>query len=163
MAIAAVRTASAAGPTIETVRNSATFRLGILEARSARVSKLEERVVADRKDAAAVHRPRGETESTRQITIERLQRVEEKTARVSFEVARRQAAPVEGASKSAEARAAGGRTEYGRAGSPLDTVHVAPWLKGASAPAANIEQITEQVIRQIDNRLIAWRERMGKI
>jgi len=44
----------------------------------------------------------------------------------------------------------------------VETVHVAPWLKPASPPA-NIDQIADQVIRQIDSRVIAWRERMGRI
>jgi hypothetical protein len=30
-------------------------------------------------------------------------------------------------------------------------------------PDAIVEQLTERVIRQIDQRTIAWRERMGKI
>lgn len=44
----------------------------------------------------------------------------------------------------------------------VETVHVAPWLK-ATPPPANIEQIADQVIRHIDSRVIAWRERMGRI
>ncbi|MEO7143708.1 MAG: hypothetical protein ABI165_09425 [Bryobacteraceae bacterium] len=45
----------------------------------------------------------------------------------------------------------------------FDTVHTAPWLKTPAAPTVNVEQLTDQVIRQIDNRMIAWRERMGKV
>ncbi len=37
------------------------------------------------------------------------------------------------------------------------------WPPTTSAPAINLEQLTEQVIRQLDNRLIAYRERMGKV
>lgn len=44
----------------------------------------------------------------------------------------------------------------------VETVHVAPRLK-AAAPTVNIDQIADQVIRQIDSRVIAWRERMGRI
>ena len=43
----------------------------------------------------------------------------------------------------------------------VDTVQTAPWLK-AVAPAPNIDQIADHVIRQIDSRMTAWRERMGK-
>jgi hypothetical protein len=33
----------------------------------------------------------------------------------------------------------------------------------ASPPAINMEQLTEQVVRQIDRRILAWRERTGRI
>ncbi len=44
-----------------------------------------------------------------------------------------------------------------------DTVNEAPWARSATAPLLSIEQLTDQVIRQIDSRVIAMRERMGRI
>ena len=44
-----------------------------------------------------------------------------------------------------------------------DTVNEAPWARAATAPSLSIEQLTDQVIRQIDSRVIAMRERMGRI
>jgi hypothetical protein len=32
-----------------------------------------------------------------------------------------------------------------------------------AAPALNLESLTDQVVRQIDRRMVAWRERMGRI
>lgn len=45
----------------------------------------------------------------------------------------------------------------GSGGTPAD-----PWPPG-QAPAVNIEQLADQVVRQIDRRIIAARERMGRI
>lgn len=43
-------------------------------------------------------------------------------------------------------------------------VHTAPpGAKAMSVPAINIEQITDHVVRQLDRRVVAARERMGKI
>ena len=50
-----------------------------------------------------------------------------------------------------------------RAAEPAETVYVAPWSKTAPASAMSIEHVADQVIRQIDSRMIAWRERMGRI
>jgi hypothetical protein len=44
-----------------------------------------------------------------------------------------------------------------------DTVNEAPRVRAATAPSLSIEQLTDQVIRQIDSRVIAMRERMGRI
>jgi hypothetical protein len=39
-----------------------------------------------------------------------------------------------------------------------------PWMTGASPmPPVNVEQLTDQVVRQLDRRLIAMRERMGRV
>ncbi len=43
-----------------------------------------------------------------------------------------------------------------------ETTHVAPWARAAEAPRINLDQLTNQVIRQIDSRMIAMRERLGK-
>lgn len=45
----------------------------------------------------------------------------------------------------------------------LETTHEAPWARAAAAPAMSIDYLTDQVIRQIDSRMIAMRERMGRI
>jgi hypothetical protein len=37
------------------------------------------------------------------------------------------------------------------------------WPQATSAPAINIEQLTDQVVKQIDRRLLAWRERTGRV
>lgn len=44
-----------------------------------------------------------------------------------------------------------------------ETTHEAPWARAATAPPMNIEYLTDQVIRQIDSRMVAMRERMGRI
>ncbi len=44
-----------------------------------------------------------------------------------------------------------------------ESTHIAPWTRAAEAPRINLDQLTDQVIRQIDNRMIARRERLGKI
>jgi hypothetical protein len=49
-----------------------------------------------------------------------------------------------------------------RAAEARDSVHIAEWAK-QGAPTLNIDTIAEQVIKQIDNRVIAWRERLGKV
>lgn len=48
---------------------------------------------------------------------------------------------------------------------PIETFRAqpSPWTTNAPpVPEAIVEQLTERVIRQIDQRTIAWRERMGK-
>ncbi len=47
--------------------------------------------------------------------------------------------------------------------SSLDTASVAAWAKTSTPAPINVEHLTDQVIRQIDSRMIAWRERMGKV
>jgi hypothetical protein len=44
----------------------------------------------------------------------------------------------------------------------FDAVRAAAWSRTPVPTTVNVEQLTEQVIRQIDSRMIAWRERMGK-
>ena len=48
-----------------------------------------------------------------------------------------------------------------RSSESLDSVRTAAWAKHA-APAINVDSLTDQVIRQIDNRVISLRERMGR-
>jgi hypothetical protein len=49
----------------------------------------------------------------------------------------------------------------GQATTPWTTVlHHQP---AAPAPAINVEALTSQVMQQIDRRLVAWRERMGRV
>lgn len=94
------------------------------------------------------------------VLIQRSSRIEETVARLSAEVARKQAVPAAASphdSASPPATASANRKTH----APADSVHVAPWLKTAP-PAVSIDQLTEQVIRQIDSRMIAHRERMGK-
>lgn len=43
----------------------------------------------------------------------------------------------------------------------VDTTHTAPWLTRGEA-TLDVERIATQVMRQIDDRMTAWRERMGK-
>jgi len=52
---------------------------------------------------------------------------------------------------------------FQRSAQVWDTVNEAPRVRAATAPSLSIEQLTDQVIRQIDSRVIAMRERMGRI
>jgi hypothetical protein len=56
-------------------------------------------------------------------------------------------------------------TEHMTAGQPVTTtVPTHPWMTNPSPiPAFNIEQLTDQVMRQMDRRMTAWRERRGRI
>jgi len=58
-----------------------------------------------------------------------------------------------------------GMTEQTTGGFPAPpTVHTASWRPNAAPMAAvNIEHITDQVMRQMDRRMTAWRERRGRI
>jgi hypothetical protein len=96
-----------------------------------------------------------------QLVHHRSQRVEDTAVRISREVSVRKVGapftpPLRSPAPISETHP-GGR-ESNR---PVDSVHVAPWLKTAP-PALSIEQLTEHVIRHIDSRMIACRERMGK-
>jgi hypothetical protein len=43
-------------------------------------------------------------------------------------------------------------------------VETAPWLQDkVSVTGMNIDQITDQVVKQLDRRVVAARERMGRI
>jgi hypothetical protein len=146
--------------TFETLRWSAfTFRFDRLETRSSALTERLSQTFAAQASASGVSGLR-EVESVRRIMIERSRRIEEYVPRATTAVARRQVAPAvapAGAAMPVAERAAAISRE------PVETVHVAPWLRTASPNAVNVEQLTEQVIRQIDSRMIAWRERMGKI
>jgi hypothetical protein len=37
------------------------------------------------------------------------------------------------------------------------------WPQRQNAPAIDVDQLTDQIIRQIDSRATAWRERLGKV
>ena len=89
---------------------------------------------------------------------ERLQQITEMTVRRAELVSAQPAAttPQKPAAASAFSAAQAGNSSY-------DAVHTAPWARSSSPHTTNIEQLTDQVIRQIDNRMIAWRERMGKV
>jgi len=56
-------------------------------------------------------------------------------------------------------------TEHTAAGQPAITgVPTPPWMPHPSpTPAINLEQLTDQVMRQMDRRMTAWRERRGRI
>ena len=56
-------------------------------------------------------------------------------------------------------------TEHMAAGQPVTTtVPTYPWMPHAApTPAMNLEQLTDQVMRQMDRRMTACRERRGKI
>lgn len=45
----------------------------------------------------------------------------------------------------------------------FETTGEAPWARATAPPPLNIEYLTGQVIRQIDSRMIAMRERMGRV
>jgi hypothetical protein len=38
-----------------------------------------------------------------------------------------------------------------------------PWMPAASPPAISVDALTSQVIQQLDRRLVAYRERMGRV
>jgi hypothetical protein len=96
-----------------------------------------------------------------QLVHHRTHRVEDSVARISREVAVRKAAPPAPPSPRLTGQTLEPRPGAREPNQPADSVHVAPWLKTVP-PAVSIEQLTEQVIRQIDSRMIACRERMGK-
>lgn len=56
-------------------------------------------------------------------------------------------------------------TEHTAAGQPAITgVPTPPWMPHPSpTPAINLEQLTDQVMRQMDRRMTAWRERRGRL
>jgi hypothetical protein len=56
-------------------------------------------------------------------------------------------------------------TEHMAAAQPATTsVPTHPWMPNAApTPAVNLEQLTDQVMRQMDRRMTAWRERRGRI
>jgi hypothetical protein len=41
--------------------------------------------------------------------------------------------------------------------------YIGDWPARREAPAVDVGQLTDEVIRQIDSRATAWRERVGKI
>jgi hypothetical protein len=45
----------------------------------------------------------------------------------------------------------------------FETIHTAPWVKAPAPAPVIVDRLTDQVIRQIDDRMMAWRERMGKV
>jgi len=112
--------------------------------------------------AKSAHAPQSQPPLTppAAILIQRNSRIEETIARLSTEVARKQAAPAATPSHDSRSSAATA-SAHRHSSAPVESVHVAPWLKTAP-PAVDIDQLTEQVIRQIDSRMIAHRERMGR-
>jgi len=46
---------------------------------------------------------------------------------------------------------------------PASTVETTSWPKETTLPELNLDQITDQVVRRLDHRVVALRERMGKI
>jgi hypothetical protein len=102
---------------------------------------------------------RSEVERILRTAVERSRRTEDNVPRSQAQVARRQR-PHTATLANPEMRPADrAPVEHRKA---EETVHTAPWMR-QTALAVNLEQITEQVIRQIDSRMIAWRERMGKV
>lgn len=107
---------------------------------------------------------RSETsESSLELNVRRLthqtQRVEESHPRTPEMVIYRPAA----AANAAERRDI---SESERIQRPEQVWHIAseaPRARAAATPSVSIEQLTEHVIRQIDSRVIAMRERMGRI
>jgi hypothetical protein len=102
---------------------------------------------------------RSEVERTLRAVVERSRRTEDNVPRSQAQVARRQG-PQTATFANPEMRPAE-RAPFEQRKAE-ETVHTAPWMRQTS-PTVNLEQITEQVIRQIDSRMIAWRERMGKV
>ncbi len=95
------------------------------------------------------------------IVVARARRIEDPVPRMLPEVVR---APAVSRSAPLPQHQAGlaAPSHLRRGQEAAETVHVAPWLK-TPAPPVNVAQLAEQVIRQIDNRVIAWRERMGRV
>jgi hypothetical protein len=140
------------------LRIAATLRRLTAQSRlAATTSHLNRTITSQQPQATQPHLP---ANAPAAILIQRSSRIEETVARLSTEVARKQAAA---AAASPHGSAASPPTASANRNShaPTDSVHVAPWLTSAP-PALNIDQLTEQVIRQIDSRMIAHRERMGK-
>ena len=44
----------------------------------------------------------------------------------------------------------------------ISNVRAAHWMQNPAPPAVNIEQLTDQVMRQFDRRITAWRERTAR-
>lgn len=99
------------------------------------------------------HRQTLLVEESRQIlqrVVQQRQRVEEKMQRPT--IVRQQPQNLAFAEAEREVMETQSRTR----------AHPPAWPQAASSPAINLEQLTDQVVRQIDRRLVAYRERMGK-
>jgi hypothetical protein len=108
-------------------------------------------------------RQTGMGESTLEVALRRLthqmRRVEEHLTEAP-EIVLHGLAP---AVVAAEHRAPAEAERFPPAAKAWDSFNQAPRAQPAAAPALDIEQLTDQVIRQIDSRVIAMRERMGRI
>jgi len=113
---------------------------------------------------ATTRRLAAEIAPVRSLTLvhRQLQRVEESISRVSTELAVRKQTAAAAANTRDASPLRDAFPQTRPANSPPDTVHVAAWHK-ASLPMPGIEQLADQVIRQIDRRMIAFRERMGRV
>jgi hypothetical protein len=100
------------------------------------------------------HRQTLLVENCRQIlqrVVDQRQRVEERIQRPA--IVRQQPPPARTFARDEHEL----RPEQSRTRPPAQT-----WPPATSPPAINLEQLTDQVVRQIDRRFVAYRERMGK-
>lgn len=110
-----------------------------------------------------VYRQSSVTRESVETFIERVvrqkHRIEERTSEQVAFVTRRIAVPAEHDSRSASAA---GQQHNAHAPATY-SVHTAPWAQQLSPPQLNLEALTNHVIQQLDRRLVAARERLGKI
>ena len=122
------------------------------------------------------HEPSAEKERTTPLRIEQAfkagpmgreiailaQSVSDRTRRIEDRVARTDAATV--VRRNSESRNGVERADVLLRSRPESAEGRAPSGRPAESqvPAMNVERITENVMRQIDHRLTAWRERMGR-
>jgi hypothetical protein len=87
--------------------------------------------------------------------VERTRRIEERV-RVDKKLAAKSAAPEAVSAESQELRRRTGPDWW--KSEPAEQTR-----RAAATPAVNVDQIAESVMRRLDNRVSAWRERMGRI
>lgn len=108
-------------------------------------------------------RRREESESSLELNVRRLthqtQRMEESHPRAPQMMMRRPAAAADAAERQDIAES----KQIQRPEQRWHTASEAPRARAAATPSVSIEQLTDHVIRQIDSRVIAMRERMGRI
>jgi hypothetical protein len=98
-----------------------------------------------------------QTQSLMRLIVDRTQRIEERVMRRELVVARAASAPV--ASDKVLPHNNRGQEWWQQASEP----GAQRQASRAAVQGMNVEQITENVLRQLDRRVGAWRERMGRM
>jgi hypothetical protein len=102
---------------------------------------------------------RESVETFTERVVRQRQRIEERSGeQVSF-VTRRVAVQAGHDSRSSDAAG----QQFNAHAPAAHSVHTAPWAQQPSPPQLNLDALTNHVIQQLDRRLVAARERLGKI